>query len=130
MFLAVETDDKGRDIDDLFSDTGHSHVSICPKAGSAQLLSRGAQDLPIPDMSLSDQNSGVVDTLGQPKLVHASLQSSLQEIFDFESKHVIEFHTRFIEDTDTHETTDEGISFEQTLGILLIEGKKLTVGNL
>lgn len=103
VLLGVETDDEGRHIDNLFSNT---------------------------DMALANQNACVVDRLGKPKLVNTSLQAALQEILNLERKHVIQLHARLIEDTDADETTDEGISLEKTLRILLIEGKKLTASLL
>lgn len=47
-------------------------------------------------MTLSDQNTGMVNTLRQPKLVDTSLKSSLKEILDLESQYIIELHTRFV----------------------------------
>lgn len=71
-------------------------------------------------MPLSDQNSRVVDAFGQAKLVDAGLQSTLQEILHLQSKYVIELHAGFIEHTNTDETTNEGVSFEQTLRVLFV----------
>lgn len=82
----------------------------------------------LPDMTLSDQNTSVMNTLRQPKLVDTSLESSLQEIFDLKGQHVIEFHAGFVKHADTNETSDEGIAFEESLRVFFIEGEKLTVG--
>lgn len=100
VLLGVETDDERRNVDDLLADT---------------------------DMALADQDTGVVDGLGKTKLVDASLEAALQEILDLQGQDVIELHAGLVEDTDTHETANEGIAFEETLGVLLVEGKKLTV---
>lgn len=78
-------------------------------------------------MPLLDQNSGVVDALGQAELVHAGLKTTLQEILNLEGQDVIELHAGFVQDTDTHQTANEGISFEETLGVFLVKGKKLTI---
>jgi hypothetical protein len=75
---------------------------------------------------LLDEDTGMVDALGETELVDASLKAALQEIFDLEGKHVIELHAGLVEHTDTDETTNESIAFEQSLGVLLVEGKKLT----
>lgn len=99
MLLGVETDDERGDIDDLLANT---------------------------DVALADEDTGVVDRLGKTQLVDASLKAALHEIFDLEGKDVIELHAGLVEHTDTHETANEGIAFEQTLGILLVQGKKLT----
>lgn len=77
-------------------------------------------------MPLPDQDTGVVDGLGQSALEHLSLQPALQEIFDFEGKHVIETHTALVEHTDAHETADKGVTLEETLGVFVIELEELT----
>ena len=56
-------------------------------------------------MSLSDQNSGVVDGLGQSQLEDLCLESSLEEILNLETQHVIELHTGLVQHTDTDQTT-------------------------
>jgi len=118
VLLGVETDDERWDVDDLLSDAG-----ICKYMG----MMFEARWSSVPDVSLANENTSVVDGLGQTELVHASLQATLQEILNLKGKDVIELHARLVEDTDTDQTANEGIAFEQTLGVLLLEGKKLTV---
>lgn len=101
VLLGVETDDERRNVDNLLADA---------------------------DVALADENTGVVDGLGETELVDASLETTLKEILDLEGKNVIELHAGLVEDTDTNETANEGIAFEQTLGVLLVEGKELTAG--
>jgi hypothetical protein len=78
-------------------------------------------------MTLTDEDTRMVDGLGEAELVDAGLQTTLQEVFGLEGEHVIELHAGFVEHTDTDETANEGIAFEQTLWVLLFEGEKLTV---
>lgn len=78
-------------------------------------------------MPLPDENTGVVDGLGEAELVDASLEAALQEILNLKGKHVIELHAGLVEHTDTDETANERITFEETLGVLLVESEKLTV---
>lgn len=99
VLLGVETDNERRNVDDLLADA---------------------------DVALADQDTGVVDGLGEAELVDAGLETTLKEILNLEGKNVIELHAGLVEDTDTDETANEGIAFEQTLGVLLVEGKKLT----
>lgn len=99
VLLRVETDDERRNVDNLLADT---------------------------DMALTDEDTGVVNGLGKTQLVDTSLQATLQEILELKSKHIIELHARLIEDSDTDKTANEGIAFEETLRVLLVEGKKLT----
>ena len=77
-------------------------------------------------MALTDQDTGVVDGLSQTTLEDLGLQTTLQEVLGLECEHVIEPHAVLIEHTDTHETANKGISFEETLGVLLLEGEQLT----
>jgi len=100
VLLGVETDDEGGDVDDLLSNT---------------------------DVSLADENTGVVDGLGETELVDAGLQTTLQEILNLQGQDVIELHAGLVEDTDTDETANQGVTFEETLGVLLVEGEQLTV---
>jgi len=65
----------------------------------------------------------MMDTLRQPKLVNAGLQSSLQEILNLESQHVIELHARLIKHTNTNKTTNERIAFKETLGVFLVKSE-------
>lgn len=99
VLLGVETDDERRNVDNLLADT---------------------------NVALADENTSVVDSLGETQLEDASLKATLQEILDLQGEHVIELHARLIEDTDTDETANEGIAFEKTLGVLLVESQKLT----
>lgn len=80
----------------------------------------------IPDVPLADEDTGVVNRLGQTKLEHLSLQTPLQEILDPQSKHIVEPGLGLVQYTDTDQTADKGVTLEQTTGVLLIKGKKLT----
>lgn len=69
----------------------------------------------------------MVDRLSKTELVDTGLETALQEVLNLEGQHVIELHAGFVEDTDTDKTANEGVTFEEALGVLLVEGKKLTV---
>jgi hypothetical protein len=77
-------------------------------------------------VALLDQDTGVVDRLGKAKLVDAGLETALKEILDVEGQDVIELHAGLIEHTDADQTANQGVTFEQTLGVLLVEGEQLT----
>lgn len=100
VFLAVETDDEGRDVDNLLSDA---------------------------DVALLDEDTGVMDGLGEAEFVDTGLETTLQEILHLQRQHVIELHARLVEHTDSHQTPNQGIAFEQTLGVFLVESEKLTI---
>ena len=68
----------------------------------------------------------MVDGLGQTALEDLSLETTLQEVLNLEGQHVIETHTGLVEHTNANETTNEGVTLEQTLGVLGIELQELT----
>lgn len=80
----------------------------------------------LPDVALLDEDTGVVDGLGETELVDTGLETTLQEILDLQGKYVIELHAGLVQDTDTNQTANEGVAFEETLGVLLVHGEKLT----
>lgn len=80
----------------------------------------------IPDVALADENTSVVDRLGETELVDAGLETALQEVLNLEGQDVIELHAGLVEDTDTDETANEGVTLEEALGVLLVESKKRT----
>ena len=81
----------------------------------------------IPNVSLPDQDTSVVDTLCEAQLIHTCLQSSLQEILDFEGKHVIKLHSGLVEHTHSNETSNQSVTLEEAFGIFLFHGQELTV---
>ena len=82
--------------------------------------------LSVPNVPLPDQDTGVVDGLREAALEDLGLETALQEVLDLEGQHVIETHARLVEDTDTNETANEGVTLEKALGILVIELEQLT----
>lgn len=99
VLLRVKTDDERGNVDDLLADA---------------------------DVTLADEDTSVMDRLGETKLVNAGLEAALQEILDLQGQDVIELHAGLVKHTDADETANEGISFEEALGVLLVESKKLT----
>ena len=77
-------------------------------------------------MALANENTGVVDGLRETALKDLGLETTLQEVLNLEGQHVIETHARLVEDTDTDETADKGVTLEQPLGVFWIELKKFT----
>jgi hypothetical protein len=103
VLLGVETDDERGHVDDLLADA---------------------------DVALADEDTGVVDGLGEAELVDASLETALKEILDLQGQDVIELHAGLVEDTDADQTANEGIALEQALGVFLVERQELTIQKL
>ena len=79
-------------------------------------------------MPLTDEDTGVVDRLGEATLEDLGLETTLQEVLNLEGEHVIETHARLVEHTDTDETADKSVTLEETLGVLGVELQELTSG--
>jgi hypothetical protein len=77
-------------------------------------------------VTLLDQDTSVMDGLGKTELVDTGLQTTLKEVLDTEGQDVIELHAGLIEHTNADQTTNQSVTFEKTLGVLLVEGEKLT----
>lgn len=78
------------------------------------------------NVSLSNQHSGVVDRSGQTQLENLGLQSSLQEVLDSQGQNVIQLHSVLGQDTDSHQSSDQSVTFEQSLLILVVSGQQVT----
>lgn len=81
------------------------------------------------NVSLVDQHSGVVDRSGQTQLEHLGLQSSLQKVLGLQGQHVIQLHLVLGQHTNLHQSSDQGVTLEQSLGVLLVSGQKVTGGS-
>ena len=80
------------------------------------------------DVSVSDDDSSVVNGLSEVALQDNSLKSSLQESVDGETQDVIQFVFRFIQDTHLIKFLHEGATFENSFWVLFIESKELSGG--
>ena len=67
-----------------------------------------------------------MDGLRQAALEDLGLETALQEVLDLEGQHVIETHARLVEHTDAHQTANQGVTLEETLGVLGVELEQLT----
>ncbi|KAH3668641.1 hypothetical protein OGAPHI_002395 [Ogataea philodendri] len=81
------------------------------------------------NVSLGDQDSGVVDGLGKTKLENLGLQSSLKEILNLQGQNVIQLHSVFWQDTDSDQSSDQGVTFEKSLRVLLVSGQQVSGGS-
>ena len=77
-------------------------------------------------MTLSNEHTCVVNRLRKAELENLRLQSALQEVFNLQCKHVIKTHASLVKHTNSHETTNKGVTLEETLRVLRIEFEQLT----
>lgn len=78
------------------------------------------------DVTLADEDTGVMDGLGESELEDLGLETTLQEIFDLQAEDEIELHALLVQDTDPDQTPEECVTLEQPAGILLLQGEELT----
>jgi hypothetical protein len=57
------------------------------------------------DVSLTDEDTSVVDGFGETRLEDLGLETSLHEIFDLEGEYVIETHACLIEYSNSHQSS-------------------------
>jgi hypothetical protein len=79
-----------------------------------------------PDVTLPDQDTGMMDALRKTQLEYLGLQPPLQKVLNLQRQHVVEPHPMFVQDADTDETADQGVTLEQALGVLCVEFEELT----
>ncbi len=99
MLLGVETDNEGRNVNDLLADA---------------------------DVALTDQDTGVVDGLGKTELEDLGLEATLQEVLNLQGQDVIELHLVLVQDTDAHQTANQCVTLEQATGVLVLQSQELT----
>ena len=63
-------------------------------------------------MPLADEDTGMVDALGESELEDLCLQPPLQEIFNLQAQDVIELHLTLIQHTDPHQTPEQSITWK------------------
>lgn len=91
MLLGLHTDQKGGDVDDLLSNA---------------------------DVSLADENTGVVDRLGKSVLEDNGLQTSLQKVLNLEGKDEIELVLLLGENSVAVESSQESGSIEKSVPLV------------
>jgi len=105
---------------------GESEVNVLLRVKSNHVRWH-VDDLPAnTDVTLLDQHTSVVNGLGKTELTNASLQAAFQKVFNLQSQDVIELHAGFIKNANTDKTANQGIAFEEALGILFVKGEKFT----
>mmetsp|Transcript_52738 Transcript_52738/g.80032 ORF Transcript_52738/g.80032 Transcript_52738/m.80032 type:complete len:173 (-) Transcript_52738:58-576(-) len=77
-------------------------------------------------MTLPDENTGVVDRLGQPLFVDLGLKTAFQQLLGGKLKNGIEFKFIVSEQTVTTHSSQQSGTLEDPLGILGVKGQKGT----
>ena len=67
----------------------------------------------IPNVTLANLHTSVMNTLGQSKLEDLSLQTTLEEIFHAKTQDVIELHLALIQHSDTDQASKKRVSYDK-----------------
>ena len=66
------------------------------------------------DVSLSDENAGVVNGLSELSLLDLGLETSLKELGGGQTEHIIELSLGVLKESEAHHTSDEGLTYLRT----------------
>lgn len=78
------------------------------------------------DVTLTDEDSGVMDRLGKTSLEHLRLQTAVEELLDRETKDEVELLLLLGDEAHAGQSAQQGRTLKQALRVLLLEGKKVT----
>ena len=81
-------------------------------------------------MSLADKHTGVMDRLGESELEHLSLKTTFQEIFQLQTKNVIELHLGFIKYSNTDQSTKQSVTCNETFSNVQFYPKRHVLYNV
>jgi hypothetical protein len=94
--------------------------SLARSGGEGNELFRGASDeergdinhlFADGDVSLSDEDTGLMDGSGEVSLDNEGLETSFHELVDGQTEHVIELALVLVEETKSDHALDEGITY-------------------
>ena len=119
--MVLDTDHEGWDINELLADSKDQLSSINENEEERK---SGY----IPDVSLTDVDTSLVNRLGESELEHESLETSLEDVGNTQTQHVIELVLVFRKNTIVVKTTQKSDTLEDSLGIVLVQSEKLTSG--
>lgn len=99
-------------------------VDVLLRAG-AHVEARDVDQLaPNADVTLADEDAGVVDALGKALLEDLGLEAALKELLGGELQHEIELELVLGKEAVAVHATEEGGTLEDALGVLGIEGEE------
>lgn len=67
----------------------------------------------LPDVTLTDQHTSMMEGLGESQLEDLGLQATLQEVLDLQAEHVIELHAGLVQHSDADQTTQQRVSWKK-----------------
>ena len=96
------------------------------RVDSNEKRGRVAELLTNSNVSLTDENTSVVDCLGETALEDLSLKTSLEHLLASHGKGVIELSLSVVEETHSDQLTEESLTLELSGLVILLEGEQVT----
>ena len=78
------------------------------------------------DVSLSDKDSGVMDAGSELSLGNEGLESSFHELVNGQTEDVIELSLVLLQQTELDNSSNESVTLEDSLGIVVLKSEKLS----
>ena len=78
------------------------------------------------DVSLANQNSGVVHRVGELSVSNKGLKSSLHELVGGESENVIELSLVLLEQTESDDSSNQSVTLEDSSLVILLKSEELS----
>ncbi len=79
-------------------------------------------------MALANQNTSMMQRLGQVLLEHKSLKAPAHNIRSLDTQHIIELTLVLIQQTKAGTAAEESLTLEDSLRVLLVESEKVSGG--
>jgi hypothetical protein len=77
-------------------------------------------------VALADEDARVMDGLGETGLKDDGLEAALEEVVDLQREDVVEGGLALAEHAHANAAAEDGVTLEDTLGVLLVESEELT----
>jgi len=84
--------------------------------------------LPHPDVTLTDEHTGVMQRLSKILLEHERLETTAHNVSSLNTEHVIQLTLVFVQQSQTRAAAEQSLALENALRVFLIKGQKLSGG--
>lgn len=92
-------------------DGSRSQLNVLLRADSHEVAGNVDELLADGDVSLSNENTSVMNGVGELSLGNDGLETSLHHLGKGETEHVIELSLIFLEETESNHSSDKGITY-------------------
>lgn len=104
-------------------DGSGSELNVLLRADSDQVAWDVDELFANSNVSLSDENSGMMDGVSELSLGNESLESSLHDLRRGKTQDVIELSFILLQHSESNHSSDKSIAFEESSGVSLFQGQ-------